>query len=120
MRIALAFGFTIALGIALTGGALAQDPVAVPLAPSSVPAIQPVQPTNPKIPVTAPPPVPSVQPSVLSAADIALYRKIFRAERAGQTARVKTLLAKVNDPVLEGYAAAARLQGMRKPKVADL
>ena len=119
MRIALGFsilGFT----IALSGAALAQDTVAVPLAPSSVPAIKPVQPNNPQLPVTAPLPVPSVQPSVLSAADIALYRQIFTAERAGQTARVKTLLAKVSDPMLEGYAAAARIQAGRKPKLADL
>src|SRR5580704_3292459 len=114
MRIALAFGFT----LALTGAAFAQDPVAVPAAPSSAPAVQPVQPANPQLPVAAPQAAPSVQPGVLSAADIALYRQIFTAERAGQTAKVKTLIAKVSDPLLEGYAAAVRLQA--KPKLADL
>lgn len=116
MRIALALGFT----IALSGAALAQDPVSVPAAPSTALAVRPVQPANPQLPVTTPLPASSVQPRVLSAGDIALYRQIFAAERAGQTARVKSLFTKVSDPVLEGYAGAARLQNIKKPKIGDL
>ena len=116
MRIVLALGFTALLG----GAAMAQDPVAVPAAPRGAPAVQPVQPANPQLPVAAPAPAISVQPKVLSTADAALYRQIFTAERAGQSARVKTLLEKVGDPVLEGYAAAARLQNVKKPKIAEL
>ena len=43
---------------------------------------------------------------VLSADDVALYRQIMTAERAGQYSRAKTLFAKVSDPSLEGYAEA--------------
>lgn len=45
-------------------------------------------------------------PSVLSDGDVALYRQIMAAERAGQYSKAKTLFAKVSDPSLEGYAEA--------------
>jgi soluble lytic murein transglycosylase-like protein len=49
---------------------------------------------------------PSVAPQILSADDVALYRQIMAAERAGEYSRAKTLLAKVSDPTLEGYVEA--------------
>jgi soluble lytic murein transglycosylase len=48
----------------------------------------------------------SVAPQVLSADDVALYRQIMAAERAGEYSRAKTLLGKASDPSLEGYAEA--------------
>ena len=45
-------------------------------------------------------------PQVLSPDDVALYRQIMAAERAGETAKAKTLLAKVSDASLTGYAEA--------------
>jgi soluble lytic murein transglycosylase-like protein len=116
MRIALAIGFTLAFG----GAALAQDPVAVPAAPNAAPAVQPVQPANPQASVVAQAPAQSVSPQVLSAGDVTLYRQLFAAERSGAAARGKTLMTKVDDPVLQGYAEAARLLSVKKPKLADL
>jgi soluble lytic murein transglycosylase-like protein len=52
---------------------------------------------------------PSVAPQVLSAQDVTLYREVLAAERAGQAARAKTLLAKVDDDTLKGYAEAELL-----------
>jgi soluble lytic murein transglycosylase-like protein len=121
MRIALALGFTLGFTLALSGTALAQDPVAVPPAPNDAPAVVPVQPANPLLPVAPPPPAaPAVQPQALSAADVALYHQLFAAERAGSAARIKSIAAKINDPVLLSYAEAARLQTVRHPKLADL
>jgi soluble lytic murein transglycosylase len=55
-------------------------------------------------------PVPTVTaapaPQILSADDTALYRQIMAAQRKGETARAKTLLAKVSDRSLEGYVEA--------------
>ena len=56
---------------------------------------------------------PSVAPQVLSAQDVALYRDIFAAERAGQAAKARTLLAKVSDNALKGYAEAELLLSPR-------
>jgi soluble lytic murein transglycosylase len=115
MRIALAFGFTVALG----GAALAQG-VTVPPAPAAVPALQPVQPANPLVPVTTPARGVSVTPQVLSASDVALYRQIFAAERAGEASRARTLFAKVDDPALQGYAEAARLLSSDHVQIGEL
>ena len=45
-------------------------------------------------------------PQVLSPGDVALYRQIMAAERAGESAKANTLLAKVSDTSLTGYAEA--------------
>ena len=115
MRIALAFGFT----LAMSGAAFGQG-LTVPAAAPAVPAIQPVQPANPLAPVIAPAPAASVAPQYLSAADVALYRQIFAAERAGQTSRAQTLFSRVNDPVLQGYAEAARLLTAKRVEIGEL
>jgi soluble lytic murein transglycosylase-like protein len=56
-------------------------------------------------PVTAQP----AQPLVLSPDDVALYRQIMTAERAGQYTKASTLMAKVSDTSLEGYVEAQHL-----------
>src|ERR1700722_6007532 len=94
MRVALAI--TISLG--LTGAALAQTAVTVPAAPALAPAVQPVQPANPTSAVVAAPKTVSVTPSILSAADVAIYRQAFTAARGGQLAKARTLAAKASDP----------------------
>jgi len=53
-----------------------------------------------------PAPVPSVAPQVLSSTDVALYRELLAAARAGQSAKVKSLSARLSDPVLMGYVEA--------------
>jgi soluble lytic murein transglycosylase-like protein len=45
-------------------------------------------------------------PAVLSAEDVALYKQIMAAERAGDHTRATRLSAKVSDPSLLGYAEA--------------
>ena len=45
----------------------------------------------------------SVAPQILSQADTALYREGITAARAGQSSKVKALLAKVSDTTLQGY-----------------
>ena len=120
MRSALAFGLTVALsGSLLTSTAMAQS-VSVPASQGAAPAIQPVQPGNPQIPVAKPVAAAPVAPQVLSAADVALYRQIFAAERAGETSRAKSLLDKVSDPSLQGYAEAARLLSSKHVQIGDL
>jgi peptidoglycan lytic transglycosylase len=66
---------------------------------------------EPAVPLTQPPapasaPVTPAAPQVLSPGDVALYRQIMAAERAGQTTKAKALLAKVSDTSLTGYAEA--------------
>jgi soluble lytic murein transglycosylase-like protein len=66
---------------------------------------------EPAVPLTQPPapapaPVTPAAPQVLSPGDVALYRQIMAAERAGESAKAKALLAKVSDPSLTGYAEA--------------
>jgi soluble lytic murein transglycosylase len=58
------------------------------------------------VPSIAPNPPISIAPQILSPDDAALYRQIMAAEKNGQYARAKTLLAKVSDTSLEGYAEA--------------
>ena len=48
----------------------------------------------------------SVPMEVLSASDVALYRQIFTAERAGHFDDAKDLFARVTDQSLEGYVLA--------------
>ena len=45
-------------------------------------------------------------PQVLSPGDVALYKQIMAAERAGETGKAKALLAQVSDTSLTGYAEA--------------
>ena len=119
MRIALTLGLTLGLAqAALAQGA--QDSVALPAPAGAIPVVAPVQPTNPLQPVLTPPPAPSVRPQVLSAADVALYRQIFKAERNGETTRAMKLLDKVSDPALEGYAEAVGLLSAKRATVSDL
>jgi soluble lytic murein transglycosylase len=58
---------------------------------------------QPAVPLTPPP---SISPQVLSAQDVALYKQIMTAERAGQFAKAKSLMAQVSDTSLAGYAEA--------------
>ena len=51
-------------------------------------------------------PAPVATPQILSAADIALYRDLFTAARAGSNTKVKTLSSRLSDPVLMGYVEA--------------
>lgn len=115
MRVAFTLGFT----LALCSAAMAQNSVAVP-ASSTLPAVLPVQPAAPQLTVAKPLAQPSVQPKILSAEDVALYRRIFAAERDGAASRAKTLLAKVSDPALQGYAEAVYLLSAKKVKIGAL
>ena len=117
MRIALAFGFT----VAMCGAALAQSAgFAVPAVPAAVPAIAPVQPANPQVPVVAAVAAQAVKPVVLSEADIALYRQAFNAARGGQLARARSLVARASDPSLTGYVEAAAILATKHPARATL
>ena len=93
MRIALA----ITLLLCLNGAAVAETAVTVPAA--TAPA--------------AAPSLPSVTASVLSAADITLYRQAFAAARAGQLAKARALAAKAGDTSLMGYVEAASILAKR-------
>jgi soluble lytic murein transglycosylase-like protein len=109
MRIALALGFT----VGLSGAALAQSAVTVPVAPPAVPAIQP--PANPATPVTVQPTARPAQPAILSSGDVALYRRAFAAARTGELSRARTLAAKATDPALAGYVEAAAILAQKHP-----
>src|SRR3569833_3154569 len=87
-------GFIGLPGIACTWLLLAGAAMAQP----AVPLTQP--------PVTASAPAMPAAPQVLSSGDVALYRQIMAAERSGQTAKAKALLAQVSDTSLTGYAEA--------------
>ena len=56
--------------------------------------------------VMRPAPSGPAAPRVLSPEDVALYRDLMKAERAGQYSRAKTIFAKISDPLLLGYAEA--------------
>jgi hypothetical protein len=47
-------------------------------------------------------------PQVLSAGDVALYKEIMAAHRAGEFTKATRLMAQISDPVLMGYAEAQR------------
>jgi soluble lytic murein transglycosylase-like protein len=119
MRIALTLGLVMGLTQAAwaQGG---QDSVALPAPAGAASVVAPVQPTNPLQPVVTPPPAQSVRPQILSPSDVALYRQIFAAERNGETTKAKKLLAKLSDPILEGYADAARLLSGKRAAMPDL
>lgn len=120
MRFALALGFVLALSQAALAQSASQDNgVALPPA-NAVPPLAPVQPGNPLKPVLTPPTMPSVKPQILSPADVALYRQIFTAERRGEITKANKLLAKVSDPVLQGYAEAARLVAAKRATIGEL
>ena len=120
MRIALTLGFTLVLAQGAWAQGIQQDNgVALPAA-SAVPAIEPVQPGNPTLPVVTPPASASVKPQALSPADVALYRQIFAAERGGQTSKAKKLLAKVSDPVLKDHADAVGLLSAKRVTIGEL
>ena len=61
---------------------------------------------------TAPPTIvqlsqsPSVAPKILSDSDVALYRQIMAAARAGELTRARQMMTQVSDPVLNGYGEA--------------
>ena len=57
-------------------------------------------------PVAPPSPALASAPQILSPGDVALYRQIMAAERAGQTVKAKKLIAQLSDPSLAGYAEA--------------
>src|SRR6185503_6380883 len=59
-----------------------------------------------------------VAPQVLGATDVALYRDIFAAEKSGQFAKAKTLLAKVSDDTLKGYVEAEHFLSPKSGRVA--
>jgi soluble lytic murein transglycosylase-like protein len=110
MRLALSVGLGLLLTQAAWGQSASGQGVTVPAERSAVPAITPVQPANPLQPVITPPPAVPVQATVLSASDVSLYRQLFTAERNIKISKVKSILAKISDPSLEGYAEAARLE----------
>jgi soluble lytic murein transglycosylase-like protein len=113
LRIALAFGLSVALG----GAALGQpaSDVTVPAAAAAVPAVEPVQPAHPQVPVIAAPSAPSVKPGILGEADVALYRQAFTAARAGQVSRARGLATRAGDPMLVGYVEAAAILATKRP-----
>ena len=63
---------------------------------------------EPAVPLAPDNTAPPAAPQILSADDVALYRQIMAAERKGDAARAKSLLAKVSDTSLAGYAEAQR------------
>src|SRR5690348_3658333 len=63
----------------------------------------------------------SVPMVVLSPGDVALYRQIFDAERAGRFETARTLFGQVSDTSLEGYVLAERYLSPRaRAPLADL
>ncbi|MFO1248998.1 MAG: lytic transglycosylase domain-containing protein [Alphaproteobacteria bacterium] len=72
------------------------------------------------MPLTQPPPAPPSAPAapvILSAGDVALYKEIMAAERDGKTSRAKSLIAKLSDTSLVGYAEAQGLLSASPRKV---
>jgi hypothetical protein len=68
---------------------------------------------EPAVPLTQPrAPAPAsalpAAPQVLSPGDVALYKQIMAAERAGQSSKAKALLGRVSDTSLTGYASPPR------------
>jgi soluble lytic murein transglycosylase len=110
MRLALSVGLGLLLTQAAWGQSASGQGVTVPAERSAVPAIAPVQPDNPLKPVVTPAPAISVQAVILSASDVSLYRQLFTAERDVQISKIKSILGRISDPTLEGYAEAARLE----------
>ncbi|HWA68930.1 MAG TPA: lytic transglycosylase domain-containing protein [Rhizomicrobium sp.] len=64
-------------------------------------------PPSPQSPAPQAPSInPAFAPQVLSADDVALYRQVMAAERAGHDSKAHALFAKISDTTLEGYAEA--------------
>ncbi|MBV9695205.1 MAG: lytic transglycosylase domain-containing protein, partial [Alphaproteobacteria bacterium] len=59
----------------------------------------------------------SIDPAVLSGADVQRYRKIFADERAGKFDKAKELMAEVSDTSLKGYALAEHYLSSHSKKV---
>ncbi len=118
MRIALTLGFTLIFAQAALAQGGQDNSLVLP--PATAPAVAPVQPANPLQSVLTPPPAISVRPQVLSPGDVSLYRQIFAAERNGGISKANKLLAKASDPILEGYAEAARLQSAKHVTIQEL
>ncbi len=115
MRIAFAFGLTVALSSAALAQPASKNNVTVPAAPAVAPAAVPVQPANPLAPVITAPAAQPVSPSVLSSDDVSLYKQAFAAAHSGQLAKAHALVAKVSDPALAGYVEAAALLAAKRP-----
>ncbi|HEU4548130.1 MAG TPA: lytic transglycosylase domain-containing protein [Rhizomicrobium sp.] len=79
--------FTIGLLAALCGSAAAETPAAAPVQLRAGPA----------------------SPRILSPGDVELYRQVMASERAGHYSRAKTLFAKIDNPLLLGYAEGLHL-----------
>ena len=109
MRIAFAFGLTVALSSAALAQPAYNNNVTVPAAPAVAPAAVPVQPANPLAPAIAAPAALPVTPNILSASDVSLYKQAFAAARAGQLIKARALVAKVSDSALAGYVEAAAI-----------
>ncbi len=90
----MTIALTIGLAAALSGQAQAQ----------AVPAVRPA---------SADP----VMPSVLSAHDVKLYRELMAAERAGRFGDAKDAFAKIDDPLLLGYAEALHYKAAKRSSV---
>ncbi len=86
MRVAVVLLFC----AALSAGAVAQPAVPIPPARANTPATTPLP----------------VSPQILSPADVALYRQIMAAARAGELTKARRLQTQVSDPVLQGYGEA--------------
>jgi soluble lytic murein transglycosylase-like protein len=85
---------TFIMVMGLSGAALGQP--AVPMTPVPSPA-------TPAPPAAA---AQSIAPAVLSDGDVAIYRKVMAAERAGEFARASSLMGQIGDDSLQGYAQA--------------
>src|ERR1700722_17061906 len=115
MRIAFAFGLTVALSSAALAQPASNNNVSVPAAPAVAPAAVPVQPANPLAPAIAAPAAQPVTPNILSASDVSLYKQAFAAARAGQLIKARALVAKVSDSALAGYVEAAAILATKHP-----
>ena len=58
-----------------------------------------------------------VAPRVLSAQDVELYRALMKAERAGRYGDAKAIFARINDPLLLGYAEALHFKSAARRSV---
>ena len=71
-------------------------------AAAAQPAVSPNLPPATVVPASAAP----AAPQILSPDDVALYKEIMQAEQDGRATKAKSLLAKVSDNSLQGYAEA--------------
>lgn len=115
MRIALTIGFILVLVQVATAQAAENATDSLPAA-SAVDASRQATPSDFRGSQASA----SIAPRVLSSADVALYRRIFTAERKGQMSKADKLLKKVSDPVLEGYAQADLLLSPRRAALTEL